>query len=592
MNTTFTLIIVFIFMIITLVFIFILRNDLFKFIVNEEDFGTYTDPLISDCYNQTGKCSDLGTRTITESCIPNNITGKGCLDDKNNQTFATRITVETCTPICRSNIWLTESETQCIYTPDDINKICIPADTLGTQSVSQTCVPNDSTGSNECIIEVNPAIPSSVPPGCTIDVSTNNLAHCSTGTTVTITKKCPVVENVKPECGVYAIRKVIDEEYTVATYQCVNSIFPIPTNQCYGYDGIKYGLDSDFLKPGWNTLEMECVPYINTTATGTIPEPPTQQEICLPYTNCLIDSMTIVDNVINGNIQTVRCEDFNNITVPGCVQSCIYLPENFEPVTLWPPEFAALFGTLTYPQKGNHVVTMKYTPCPLDYNNAYVDPNYFSEAIFSDCFAYLGIPLLSGITVGVVNVVEAQNNYTLYNIIHTCTAPHIATSSSLLWVFKPRVTQNNSFQFRCAIFMIFGKNAAGYLTYNDGNLIWVQGQTSIFNDYGITEEQADTFIITYNGSTYTISYESGVELVPLSIPIFSPNGINGSITLDGLNFVSPIFNGAPLNSIEDINIRAEAIPYLLNLRYTREDPNTCNIFYKGSLPPGYPVPDI
>lgn len=588
MNSKNTIIFIFVIMIISLIFIFILRNELFSFIIKEEDFGTYSEPFISNCYNSTGYCSDLGKRTITQTCIPNPKNGNGCLDENNKQTFATKVTIETCTTICRSSVWYENSATQCIYRPEDTDKICLQADTLGYQTVSKTCVVNDSTGSNECILELNPDNPV-IPPGCTAD--NNNIAFCAVGVTVTTTKNCPVVENEKPTCGVYAIRNQVPEGYSEATYPCTNSIFAIPSSNCYGYDGRKYSLDSDFLKPGFSTISMECVAYINTTATGTIPTLP-KPETCLSYSGCLNDSVEIVDSIRNGNNQTVKCEDLNMPPVPGCVQSCVYIPENFEAVNIWPPEFARLFGTLTYPQRDNNVITMQYTPCPIDRNNAYVNTDYFSPSNFADCYSFLGVPLLSGIPIKAIDIIDAQNNYALYNLINTCTAPVIATTNSLLWVFKPRNEQFISTQFRCSIFMIFGKNASGYLTFNNGNLIWVQAQTSIFQNYGITEEQADTFVITYNGNSYTVFYENGDQLIGLNIPIMKQNGDSGTIPLDNLNFVSPLFNGEPLDSIEDINVRADAIPTLLNLRYTRENPNTCNTFVKLPLPSSYSSPDI
>jgi hypothetical protein len=48
-------------------------------------YGTYGPSKLGLCKTQSGLCSDSGSQTVTQQCIPNPITGLGCLDEKGNQ---------------------------------------------------------------------------------------------------------------------------------------------------------------------------------------------------------------------------------------------------------------------------------------------------------------------------------------------------------------------------------------------------------------------------------------------------------------------------------------------------------------------------
>jgi len=72
-----------------------------------------------------------------------------------------------------------------------------------------------------------------------------------------------------------------------------------------------------------------------------------------------------------------------------------------------------------------------------------------------------------------------------------------------------------------------------------------------------------------------------------------PSSYNGIFEMIGLNFISPSYNGIPINTITNINERFAALNNLLNIKQTRLDNNTCNIYYHTNLlPAGYPNPDI
>lgn len=131
----------------------------------QQGFGTYGPASIGSCLTASNSCEDTGNQTITQKCIPNPITGLGCIDDNGNQTFNDKITRQNCNPICRKSILL-QNDTftsqdplffgTCDYLPpyDTANNAthpCLPNTKIeGYSTTVYTCYPNDSLGINEC----------------------------------------------------------------------------------------------------------------------------------------------------------------------------------------------------------------------------------------------------------------------------------------------------------------------------------------------------------------------------------------------------------------------------------------------------------
>ena len=68
-----------------------------------------------------------------------------------------------------------------------------------------------------------------------------------------------------------------------------------------------------------------------------------------------------------------------------------------------------------------------------------------------------------------------------------------------------------------------------------------------------------------------------------------PSGYIGDLTLNDLNFISPSYGGRVINTIKNINERFAALNNLLNIKQTRLNSSTCNIYYHTTLlPPSYP----
>lgn len=157
----------------------------------KKGFGYYTADESLGCVNDTLKCSKPGTETIVQYCIPNPVTGRGCIDLDGKESYNMVIKTKPCNIHCNSQKWISEDNVQVqnisngtlIETAPDIvgsgcNKIidpkfgidytnyflgdydktsnkydlksCIPEDFTGYYQKIYTCVNNDDKGDNNC----------------------------------------------------------------------------------------------------------------------------------------------------------------------------------------------------------------------------------------------------------------------------------------------------------------------------------------------------------------------------------------------------------------------------------------------------------
>jgi hypothetical protein len=595
MNTITNVVIISFIIFLSLLLIFLFRHDLFKPSEDQQQFGSYGLEQSTACYNSTGRCSDTGVSIVTQNCIPNSNTGFGCIGSDGKQTFSSKTTVTPCSLSCRSQVWQINDISPCLY--NDENLTCIPPSLQGLQTITQTCLPNDSTGPNMCLLEVDPYT-TDIPSTCTPSINFPNLIECNIETTIITTVNCVPSQYEKPLCGVWGVRDIINintdnPQYSNATSQCYNGVISVPSSECYAADGRKYSLDSDILKPGFNTQPMQCFNQLNPDASGYSNSLLPGDAICSSYPGCITGGE--IESINNGNNTTVRCQDLNNPTVPGCIDLCVYIPPNLAPISNWLPEFKYLFGAYFYIQQNNNFLSLRYTPCPTIADNSYY-PAGVSTASgipFNDCLAVTGTQLENFVNVVSIDSLQAQNNSNLYQIKNGCLSDTITINSSLLLFFKPRAIQTNVNQYRCCILAVLGKSWVGYLTYRNNQLGWTPAAVAVFDLVGTTDETADTFIITYTSSGYNIYYESNNNLISLSVPKMYPSGYSGSLDLINLSIISPSYGGVPINTITNVTNRFNALNNLLNLKQTRLDPSTCNLYYHTTiLPANYPNPDI
>lgn len=118
-------------------------------------YGTYKKLYESPCNTSDGKCSSSGLKWVTEYCEAHPVTGRGCIDDNGQQTFAPRSSSVLCHPNCRSFI-LKEttslSNSSCNYDyPYSLSAYnCITPNATTAQYRTFNCVKNDTIGDNTC----------------------------------------------------------------------------------------------------------------------------------------------------------------------------------------------------------------------------------------------------------------------------------------------------------------------------------------------------------------------------------------------------------------------------------------------------------
>lgn len=144
---------------------------------SDAGYGTYGPPSLGLCKTGTGLCSDVGSQTVTQQCIPNPITNLGCLDKDGNQTFAPRVSNQNCNIPCRQFKFVETTrnpdlannnpgtyDSVCKYYPAGQEGLpnyndaslypCLPTnEKIGQYYVKRnTCLPNDTNGTNECSV--------------------------------------------------------------------------------------------------------------------------------------------------------------------------------------------------------------------------------------------------------------------------------------------------------------------------------------------------------------------------------------------------------------------------------------------------------
>lgn len=530
-------------------------------------YGYYDEPVSSDCLTMTlpSRCSDTGIITQVQRCVSNPSTGRGCLDNKGNQTFATIITRKSCLPLCRSSGWVNQVTGQCripvemprlgrrvkrqrgtplkLASNSSIEPVCYPRDVVGVQTVSKTCAPIDATGPNTCTYEypytITPETPP-IPPECKL--GPNNQVTCSVGYTYTVEEPCIPNLDEDKVCGVWRL-----QEGETCTY----SGSPIKTNDCRNPKGGKYTSDTDILDVGWTTLPMTCVRDTDYSQPA---------KACLPITDCVQPNDAFT--TLLGARPPVICG-----AQPTCARFCFYLPEDTK--NAWNPGIKRLIGTFQQMVSGDYGLGLNNVPCPAP-DGKYLAPDIIpTTAPLSDCFGDPKWPLET------TNCMWFNiNQPTRYGVPISCTGGDVLQYSGLYMTFKPTRPMTSPQVLYCNILVVLGKNYVGWLDKGSSTIVWRQAALEgLFTSQLLTE-----FMVTLSGDTYTIRFADGT---PITVDIAAPPSLVNSpaLTLENVSFTLPI---------TDINI----LHVILNRRQTRWDPTSCNIMYSYPPPPGYPSPDV
>jgi hypothetical protein len=283
-----------------LLLIFSFRNYFFSIsssLTNEEytklGYGYYSDPIETECINQSGKCSEKGIISQISYCVPNEKTKRGCIKKGGIQTFESKIVEKNCIASCRYSIWSETKVSDCVPKDKFFSDDCV-FNNKGIRTLEKKCIQNDAYGMNTCSYDINTN--SKIFDGCSLN-SNGYTVNCNIGSIYHELESCNL-ENF-PKCGKWKIDQeayILNPNIAKNFYEeCLppgNEVFE--TNECYDFG-------------------YTIVPFYCHGGDG----------VCSKNYNCIDETtqlgrITIYNNIIN-NIPTVVC---NQGIFPGCVKKC------------------------------------------------------------------------------------------------------------------------------------------------------------------------------------------------------------------------------------------------------------------------------
>jgi hypothetical protein len=594
-------IIIYIILLIVIFVVFFLRASIFKTSISE--YGTYDVGTTSSCQSSTGFCTGEGFSYTIQECIPNPKNGKGCLDDKGNQTFESKTTKTICTPTCVVSLWQINSTGIC--TPlnlktDNLGDTCMDANSPAQQLVTQTCILHDSTltnGSNLCLFTVPPGDVLPVPTSGTYitDVTGTN-AQYSVGSTISFYQPCsPIGFNT---CGQYGVVSPVGDVTTPCVYNnqsiniqtSCNSFMPLISGGVEVVQGLH--TMGDIFTPGWFSAPMTCVDTIPNTTLPT-------GFGCVNPVGCIQNIEDILP-AIEGSNSTVGCLTSDGNAVE-CIQSCLFygssatIPFNSAGYSQWMQDII-MIPFFIKDHTGNSYSTINNIPCTT------TSPAHSVMSPFNDCFGNPNGPL-DDTPIILYNPNIVYNNLNAYGMSNTCTAEYIKESTNLIYIaapiqpYGPGIGGNEALQ--CVLVAIQGKDYIGKIGRNS-SFTWNQ----IVN-LPRYKSVANSVYITYSGGAYQF-YQSQVSGAPgaqISMPYINSSLIETNFTIEpipqyfSLNYV----NGQTYTGISDIETymnvsgvnRLNAIGFqnYLIYRQSRFNPYSCDPQYSYPPPTDYIFPD-
>ena len=526
-QNTFTSIFIIIIILIFITVLYIYRYQLFSNITSQSvrsfDYGTYETQLTSDCVNDSGLCGDPGTQVITEECVPNSVTGYGCLTDDISpvQTFADRITKKSCSVTCKKQVWKTLSVSKCLV---DTQDLCVPRGVHGNRTTTLQCVPNDGSGINTCsyLCGSHPESDINIPK-CRIGdtVNSGHITLFNIGDQITYVDPCE--DFLNPICGIWgmkdaepAVSSTGVEGYNTITSKCqINPVVPSNNPNLPSLGGITLSefisidLNSILKYKPFHTMEaswigknMECVDYIHSNVVFESKEQFTNPEICLPlepgsstdtcYSEEEISDAFRTDTSTNG----VRTCGSN----PECAEPSYYISNNNQGIPEYPLDssnipsfistsFQKYFGTPNWmyfapsddqgdtpsdEQKTWGFISLYNVPCP-GIGGRFISPSITSgdNSYGGDC---LGDPTTPLETTPLALYPLKDSSY--WGRSPQCSSNDIL-SSSAMWIYIRPLPENTgvSNTIYCNIIGLIGSNYYGWLRTNDvdtSRLYWEQ----------------------------------------------------------------------------------------------------------------------
>lgn len=625
-------VVIFVLIILIVILFIIFRQEIFGYgVMSKEEalakgFGYFSDPVVTGCSNESGKCSDVGIQTTVINCIVNTKTGKGCINSEGYQIFTPTISHTTCVPQCRSSVWEVQSTTECKNNEGD-EYGCVTETTSGVSGyrlVTKKCVPNDTSGVNTCTFSISEQIylasnansninsnlndsgsninidnntnlaknynpvtnsveyPSVIadddviitektvfPDGCVVD-GNGQTVTCEVGSSYQEMVTCS--DPKYPFCGVWGYRHIspiidINGNYnkpSIDISPCSTSSQIIPSSLCYSFDTNEPIVgDLNLFKSGYLPLPMGCVSEYISTATNELWNNWNPNNPLEVGDGSICKPYNYEDSVnVLYNFENEIPTVINNDGYPNCVVPCIYYNT---PQGNYSEEIKRIIGKFHILIKDNYFLTLNNIPCPVDLDDSnFLAPGQYVNV--SDIQPQLSDCLSSPF-------VPLRNTPCLFVnldnfITDQCTSQEIILQSAIIITFKPTRISTSPNVLYCRIISILGKNYVGILNIQpDGYLTWTQKNINLDSNISIEDIPNSEFITTWNGNSYDIINTT------TQIKVQSTDNID-------LNLLNVQLGTSPeLTDNEKLNT-------LLQFRQNRI-PKNCNILNTQNLPKYY-----
>uniref|UniRef100_A0A6C0AEI0 Uncharacterized protein n=1 Tax=viral metagenome TaxID=1070528 RepID=A0A6C0AEI0_9ZZZZ len=534
-------IILIILIIIICIVFYIFRFEIFDMDFTDS-FGKYSEPIQSSCISPNGKCNIPGNQYTYRECVKNPITGKGCLDENNIQTFKSQTTSTQCLPSCRSSIWGAEIISPC----QKRNTLdCLISGEQGIRSIKKECLNNDASGINTCKYKLSDT--GIISTGCELNGET---VTCKVGSYFEKYETCENLDNF-PICGNWGVLKgTIPEEHSKVNNQetFFSEFLSCDANEdqfyfsknCRSFEnGNLISGDVNIFKKGFHNVKMVCRDE-NGNATKC------QKIECTK-------SLKNIYNNLNNNKKSIGCPvETINYT---CHKPCVYINEL---EGNWDQEIKNLVGNFKIINKSDFFLTLNNIPC--SYNNSLTKKQITKTKLY-DCF---GDPEsnLHPTKCIMVNSLEVLNNKEIYSINKNCNNEKIITRSGLLVSLKPtRNYSGNPNILFCHIISIFSGEYKGVLVYEKDQLFWRKF------DFLNENLKATEFLLEYTGGYFNLKVNGKV------VNLETENG--KKMDLNGINFIG--------NNYENLEKFYEELQNTRN----RFNVESCNLFYTYPPPKDY-----
>lgn len=289
-------------------------------------FGVWGEGVVGPCITTTpNDCDKPGVQTTVQLCLPDPITGRGCLDEGHMQTFAPKVTTSSCRVQCLLSGW-TETTSQCMGPGN-----CPPPGSAGVRRVTRRCERVGSQGVNNCTLLEEVELPG----GAGIQHLTRSY---SPGDVVVSEELC--YDYDRYTCGTWVVDLpgVLGDSVPTPVVG-PSRLTPTPTfegpyilsSSCVTGDDPAYSV----LEEGLLTVPMSCLSQSGSLVTPTDLDPPSSEcPVLTPdaYDGQWCETTVVTPDqvrtlVVSPDYHPVVCAGIYGGNNPKVVSPCRYLPD-------------------------------------------------------------------------------------------------------------------------------------------------------------------------------------------------------------------------------------------------------------------------